>query len=342
MPESGPFKPAEVRLIILADLKLVADPRRAHPVEAAGCRPDERFRRGGWLSGMELAMYAYLDAVYRGRNQGWRYLLALALILGAWLILGSIPAVGLVIASGTADLDALNPLALFLVTMVSFVGLLLGLFLAVRGVHGRPLTSLITAEARVNGKRVAQGALVWLGLAFGMALVEAWLYPGRYTWDFEPGPFLTFAGLVVVLVPLQTSAEELLFRGYLLQMAGLHWRHPLGLSLLSGVVFMLPHLGNPEVAVNFGLLALYYFAFGTFAAWVTLHDGGLELALGLHAANNLFAALGASYPDSALRTPALFRLDTLDPVFNLLSSFVALGLFAALVFGVWRRPAPVA
>ncbi len=283
-------------------------------------------------------MHAYLDAVYRGRNQWWRYLLALALILGAWLILGSIPAVVLVIASGTAELEALNPLALFLVTMASFVCLLLGLFLAVRVVHGRPLASLVTAEARVDWRRVAQGAGVWLGLAFGLALVEAGLYPGRYAWAFQPGPFLTFAVLVVLLVPLQTSAEELLFRGYLLQTAGLRWRHPLGLSLLSGVLFMLPHLGNPEVAVNFGLLALYYFAFGAFAAWLTLRDGGLELALGLHAANNLFAALGATYPDSALRTPALFQLDTLDPVFNLVSSLVAFGLFAVIVFGVWRRP----
>ena len=38
-------------------------------------------------------MNEYLDAVYQGKNNWWRYILSIALILFLWIIIGSIPVI---------------------------------------------------------------------------------------------------------------------------------------------------------------------------------------------------------------------------------------------------------
>jgi len=45
-----------------------------------------------------------------------------------------------------------------------------------------------------------------------------------------------------------------------------------------------------------------------FACLLTYIDGGLETAIGVHAANNLFAAIIVGYEHSALPTPTLFKI----------------------------------
>ncbi len=96
------------------------------------------------------------------------------------------------------------------------------------------------------------------------------------------------------------------------------------------------------MAANSLLVGLGYFAMGFFLALITLRDEGMELALGMHAANNLFAALFANYTITALPSPSLFTVQTLDPVYSLVSLIVGLIVFYAVFFltrsGSARRP----
>jgi membrane protease YdiL (CAAX protease family) len=222
--------------------------------------------------------------------------------------------------------------------MFSFIMFFLGTFIAVRFIHQRPFHTLIAP--RIRWGRVALGFGVWLVLTTVTTIVEAWLYPGRYQLTFDPVNFFPFALLVILLVPLQTSTEELFFRGYLLQWIGLRLRNIVILSFMSGVLFMLPHLANPEIAVDVVLLPAFYFAFGAFLAFVSLKDGGLELALGVHAANNVFASIFANYVGSALQTSALFTATELDPVYSLLSTLTAMAVFYICFFWAFK-PTPV-
>jgi hypothetical protein len=104
------------------------------------------------------------------------------------------------------------------------------------------------------------------------------------------------------------------------------------LSFLNGVLFFLPHAVNPEMAANSLLIGLGYFAMGFFLALITLRDQSMELALGMHAANNLFAALFANYTVTSLPSPSLFTVQTLDPVYSLVSLIIGLILFYAAFF----------
>lgn len=56
----------------------------------------------------------------------------------------------------------------------------------------------------------------------------------------------------------------------------------------------------------------------------------MELALGMHAANNLFAALFANYTVTALPSPSLFTIQTLDPVYSLVSLVIGMSVFYML------------
>ena len=86
------------------------------------------------------------------------------------------------------------------------------------------------------------------------------------------------------------------------------------------------------------LIGLGYFVFGLFLAFITLRDNGLELALGMHAANNLFAALFANYTITALRSPSLFTIQTLDPVYGLISVVIGMIVFYIILFALPKPP----
>ena len=268
----------------------------------------------------------YLDLAREGRNEWWRYLIGVALIALFWFGLGYLPYILLVRAGVATD-----PLLDFVAVNFSIFVMLAGLAVAVKAVHHRSLLSLVTPEARVNWRRAGHGALVWMAIAAVIVVIEHLLYPGRYYLSFNPERFLMFVALVVVLTPVQCAAEELVFRGYAMQGLGLLTRQPALIAVVSSLVFTAPHLLNPEVARHGALImAANYFAIGMLLATITLRDGRLELAIGLHTVNNVLLALVANYEGSALMTESIFTARELDPVYSL-ASLVA----GAFVFHWW-------
>ncbi len=115
-------------------------------------------------------------------------------------------------------------------------------------------------------------------------------------------------------------------------MMGLRLKNKWILAFLNGVLFFLPHTANPEMAVDSLLVGLGYFVIGFVFALLTVQDNGMELALGMHAANNLFAALFANYTITALPSPSLFTIQKLDPVYGLVSLIVGAILFFIIYF----------
>ena len=87
------------------------------------------------------------------------------------------------------------------------------------------------------------------------------------------------------------------------------WRNKLVLALAAGVIFALPHLANPE-PWSYGIAPYVtsLVSFGFFFGIVTLLDGGIELAAGYHAMNNLFIGLIANTQVAAIESPSLFLI----------------------------------
>lgn len=280
---------------------------------------------------MRATSEQFLDLALLGRNQWWRYVLSVFVIGFFWTVLGYAPYLVLL----GAGLDP-GPLIEFVAINCSIFMMLAGLAVAVKVIHGRPVMSLIAPDLRVDWRRVGRAAAVWLVISAIMAVVEHLLYPGRYYLSYNAERFYPFLVAVLLLTPLQATAEELVFRGYLMQGLGLLTRRPLLIAVASSFAFMLPHLMNPEVE-RYGMLimAANYFAIGMVLAVTTLRDGRLELAIGLHAVNNVFLALLANYEGSALDTESVFTASELDPYYSLVSLIAGSFAFCGWVY---RRP----
>ncbi len=293
---------------------------------------------------------SYLDAARQGKASPWRYLGGICLVFFVWLGIGSL-ATGFVfvffallqgaganqILDLAADPASLGAIPNFITLNISFVLFFSGIWLAVRSVHQRPFRSLITINPSINWRRVGAGFAVWFFMGILGSLVEYLLWPETFSIQFEPVGFVFFALVALILTPIQTSSEELFFRGYLVQAGSLLNRNPLFLSILSGALFALPHFSNPEVAENALVVLASYFILGAFLTWISIKDGTLELALGLHAANNLFAGLVVTFPQSALSTPAIFFTTHFDPLFNLAALLIQCAVFYLLLFTGMRR-----
>jgi uncharacterized protein len=276
----------------------------------------------------------YLALARLGRNQWWRYALSVTLILACWLVLGFMA------YAWIAVLRPPDPIFDYIGVNVTIVMMLAGLVLAMRLVHRRPLRSLVTPARAVDWRRIGQGAAVWGAIGLVAAVVEHLLYPDRYYLSFNPERFVVFAAVALVLTPIQTTTEELVFRGYVMQGLGLIVRRPAAVAVISGVVFAAPHLLNPEVQqYGAGIMAASYFTIGLLLAAITLRDGRLELAIGMHAANNLLLALAANYEGSVLVTESIYTARELDPVYTLISLIAGSLAFYWVFFGR-RRPAP--
>jgi membrane protease YdiL (CAAX protease family) len=164
--------------------------------------------------------------------------------------------------------------------------------------------------------------------------VEYGFSPDSFTWNFHPLQWLIFLPVALILTPIQTSAEEFLFRSYFMQGLSLWIRQPVILAIAVSLPFALVHFGNPEMSRGALWIGLTYFALAVFLALITLQDDRLELALGVHAANNLFIVLLVNTKDSALQSPSIL-LQTIptDPRITLVALLVMIGVFYGIFVG---------
>lgn len=210
-------------------------------------------------------------------------------------------------------IQSLAPLAFFLVLLLVWV----------KFVHRQTITSLTTARSRVSWSRIFTSFFLWGGISAATTLLAYYMSPEDFVLNFKAAPFFKMLAIVIVLIPMQTSFEEYLFRGYLMQGLGVATRSTLFALLFTSITFGLMHAANPEVATIGPLAFVYYIGTGLFLGIITLMDDGMELALGFHAANNLVACLLVTSDWTALQSPSILKdisepaagIDIIAPVF---------------------------
>ena len=167
-------------------------------------------------------------------------------------------------------------------------------------------------------------------MTVGLTGLDYFLSPGDYVLNFRWEAFWKLALIAILLIPLQTSFEEYLFRGHMMQGLGILFRNRWMPLLLTSVIFGLMHLGNPEVEkLGYGIM-IFYIGTGFFLGIITLMDEGLELALGFHAANNLVTALLVTSEWTAFQTDSLLK-DVAEPGLEW-DAYLPLLLFPLLLF----------
>lgn len=194
-----------------------------------------------------------------------------------------------------------------LLVMASFAFAFFGIWLVVKYLHHQTLLSITTSREKVDWNRILFSFLLW---SFFSILSFLFLYfntPENFVWNFKLVPFLILVVVGSLLIPIQTSTEEYVFRGYLMQgfanLARNRW-FPL---LMTSLIFGSMHWFNPEVTKMGNIIMIYYIGTGFFLGIITLMDEGMELALGFHAANNLVGALLVTSDWTVFQTHSIFK-----------------------------------
>jgi membrane protease YdiL (CAAX protease family) len=177
----------------------------------------------------------------------------------------------------------------------------------VKFVHRQSIKSLTTSRKKVDWSRIFFSFFLWGTISVATVLIAYYLEPESFIINFKPKPFFTFLILAVILIPLQTSFEEYLFRGYVMQGLGVITRSKLIPFIVTSFVFGMMHIANPEVEKMGYIVLIYYIGTGFFLGVLTLMDDGLELSLGFHAANNLVGALLVTSDWSAFQTHSILK-----------------------------------
>jgi len=260
----------------------------------------------------------YIKQAFNVKHNWWLYIAGLAIIFIA-VLLGQIPYTVILISKAVesgSDLQNLDlnqamnllesNLNLFLLLLSYAAGFLAVLFV-VKTLHKQSIRSLTTSRTKIDWKRFWFAFLFWGIISSGLVLVDHYISPENYVFNFKLVPFLILAAIAIVLVPLQTSFEEYLFRGYLMQGIGVLCKNRWLPLIITSVAFGLLHIANPEIEKLGYILLVHYIGTGFFLGIITLMDEGLELALGFHAANNLFTALLVTADWTAFQTNSLLK-----------------------------------
>jgi membrane protease YdiL (CAAX protease family) len=280
----------------------------------------------------------FLNAgVVDGHNKFWMYLFGIIAFVSGYILMQLISFSPLVKAamdngvtlSELADNNYLifdsartgvNKNFILLAQCSLFVGALFLLIMVIRNFHKKHVLSVITGFEKFRFRHFFFAFFLWASIVLVTVVVT---YLTSSTNDlvlqFDLPKFLGLFLICIVFLPIQTLSEELLFRGYLLQGFAQVFRNGFIPLIITSFMFGLAHMSNPETqAFGVGIMLTYYVVFALFLGTITLMDEGLELAYGIHLAQNLITALSVTSQSAVLKTDAVFYTKSEDPKAELL------------------------
>ena len=264
----------------------------------------------------------FIEQGVKSENRFWKYiwgsiLLVLASLIGQMLFVAAL--FYETFTNGTSyptNNEALmrffEPNVTLFLILISFVFIMLGVVLVVRYLHHQTLLSVTTARSKVDWNRIIFSFSLWSAITIVSTLSFYFYEPNDFVINFKPIPFVILVIIGTLLIPVQTSSEEYIFRGYLMQGFANLSKNKWFPLLMTSLIFGGMHIFNPEVDKIGYIILVYYIGTGLFLGIITLMDEGLELALGFHAANNLVGALLVTSDWSAFQTHSIFK-DVSDP-----------------------------
>ena len=300
-----------------------------------------------------------VSGLVHGFNKSWMYVFTILLLVFGYLTFQSVvvyPLVNILLDNGYSmgdisknanllfDADALklDRNLVLLLELGMFVFGFIGFYVGIRFFHHKIFTSVLTGYEKFRYKRFLFAFFVWGLLLVCLVLTEYFLFPSEISIQRKVGAdgalnfnyvgFFISLVIMVVFMPIQTGLEEIVFRGYLVQGLAQIFKNGYVPLILTSLLFGLAHMSNPEVkAYGWPVMLTYFCGFALFMGAITLLDEGLELAFGIHFANNIVSSVLVSTPNSVIKTYSVFETTAQDPYSEiitwLLMAFVTFGIF---------------
>ena len=190
----------------------------------------------------------------------------------------------------------------FIALLITIIPVIPAIFIARLITNFKPLGLIHSIAGRMRWSYLG----VFLGFGFlifglyyvGFATLDGSLTTQNSVHPLNSGMFWLYIVLILLIVPFQCYAEELLFRGYLMQTVGRWLKNPVWAIIIPAPIFMVLH--------GYGLWGLLsVLTMALIAGFLCWYTGGLEAGIGLHIANNvsifIFGLLGLADPFGAVR-----------------------------------------
>ncbi|MDA1019019.1 MAG: CPBP family intramembrane metalloprotease [Bacteroidetes bacterium] len=259
----------------------------------------------------------YVENALKVKNNLWRYALGIFMIF-IFTQLGSIPFIVAIFQKGGLEgAVKLSPsnmmnilensnLTFFYTLFTFFIGFI-GFLIVLKYLHNQSFNSITTSRKTIDFNRVFT-AFVSISLILVLnVLFSVYLSPEEYVVQFNFDEFLILALIAILFIPIQTSLEEYIFRGYIMQGLGVFFKNKWFPLIFTSLSFGLLHLANPEIDKIGNIIIIHYVVTGLFLGIITLMDDGMELALGFHAGNNLLISLLVTADWTVFQTSSIFK-----------------------------------
>ncbi|CAL8896505.1 type II CAAX endopeptidase family protein [Kocuria varians] len=271
------------------------------------------------------------------RNHRWwmplvEGVLALAVYVVLSIAFGIVMALAVpeIITGDILAMDQMDP-AVFLLLFGSVALMLPSALIARLALGPRPLGLIFSVAGRIRWRWLLTclGVAAAVYVVVNLAGIGLDLATGGGTLEFALAPGIGWLVLLwLVVVPLQCTAEEVVFRGYLAQMVGRWLKHPAWAILLPVPLFVLGHDYDVWGLASVGIMAVTM-------GLVTWRTGGLEAGIALHVVNNMVVTLmgmvGLADMNETSGSPS-----------DLVTEVILNGAYLALVFWLVRRNPSVA
>lgn len=296
-----------------------------------------------------MSSIEFLNNAHHGKNKPMNYFMTILITL----LGGSVAAIIFIILlmlsyvfiSGTNSQTQIDALSTNPFLMLVLVGLIYGLYallfyLCIRFIHKKNFHILINTGKKIRWKKILVGAALWTGIIGAFTLLSLIFQRNSLTINYNYSSLIYLVILSLLVFPLQASFEEIFFRGYLMQGLGLIFKKPVVPLILTTVIFGSIHYFNGTSLNTSISIVISAMILGLMLGTIVLAEDGLETAMGVHIANNMFVAVILNSSDSGMgNLPSLITAQSSDPY----SGIPLLLLMAVILLTIlfWNRKSEI-
>ena len=262
----------------------------------------------------------HLERALDKQNQWWKYFVVILIGFLAANFVGALP-IAVLITTRTMQGFTPNPenamdLTAYgidlntglILLMIPFIIALFIMIPLIKTFHQRSWKEVINGTKKIRWQRFFFSMGIWALLMILSLGIEYLIHPEDFVFRFDAVKFIILIVISIVLIPFQTTYEEITFRGYFMQGIAAWTKNRWAALIIPAVLFGLMHMANPEIEkYGFWLTMPQYIIFGLIFGLMAILDDGIETTMGAHAANNIFLCVFITSKNSALQTDALFE-----------------------------------
>jgi membrane protease YdiL (CAAX protease family) len=246
----------------------------------------------------DYTAHRFLTGPAKDKSELWRLVAGLFMCVSITVFLY---AFFLTIVFGASDMfgitveDSGRTASGLVILLTGFGASTVAVFLVVLTLHRRPFRTVFGPLLLVVPQFVRVSVAMVL-LLLAVLVLPPWGYGDPLVQNMALGKWLAILPLTLLAILIQTSAEEILFRGYMQQQLAARFNSPLVWMVVPAALFGLMHYDPAAAGEHAFTVVIWAFVFGLVTADLTARSGSLGPAIALHFINNVSALLFVSIP----------------------------------------------